>query len=529
MLSDSQLLKRYASDRSECDFEELIRRHADLVYATALRQLNGDVHLARDAAQIVFTDLARKAASIVDHQSLAAWLYTSTRFASAKIARTEQRRHIREEAASAMNENHDPLPALDPAQLRPLIEEAMLELDEADREAVLLRFFESRDFKSLGACLGLSHEAARKRVVRAIERLRAVLQRRGISSTEGALEAALGGAVSLAVPVDLHACILKSALSPSLQSAPAAVPRFAQLANMKTPVLLSGLAVGLATVAFIQQHSIARLRSENTALANKISALNAVGGLDGAGLNQGLSPDDLAQFQKDRSELMRLRAEVTRLRAAQRELASKAEAASAAATQPPPPQQVTIEAKFIEGPTADLKKVAWESIGLDVTGVGTTSILTYSQFKTLLDKITTTTGLDILSSPRVTTLSSRQASIQVVSESPDLGVPLGPSADLTPTVSADGYGISLVAIASLAEQVPDKKSPDPDAKTVVQTRISGNSVLWDGQTMVLSQLIGASDTAGAARENNPNSLLVFLTPTLIDRAGNPIHPQQEVQ
>jgi hypothetical protein len=377
--------------------------------------------------------------------------------------------------------------------------------------------------------------------VRAIERLRAVLQRRGISSTEGALEAALGGAVSLAVPVDLHACILKSALSPSLQSAPAAVPRFAQLANMKTPVLLSGLAVGLATVAFVQQHSIARLRSENTALAKKISALNAVGGLDGAGLNQGLSPDELAQFQKDRSELMRLRAEVTRLRAAQRELASTAEASSAAATQPPPPQQVTIEATFIEGPTADLKKVAWESIGLDVTGVGTTSILTGSQFKTLLDKITTTTGLDILGSPRVTTLSSRQASIhpfipqtptakqEVVSESPDLGVPLGPSADLTPTVSADGYGISLVAIASLAEQVPDKKSPDPDAKTVVQTRISGNSVLRDGQTMVLSQLIGASDTAGAAREKNPNSLLVFLTPTLIDPAGNPIHPQQEVQ
>ena len=173
--------------------------------------------------------------------------------------------------------------------------------------------------------------------------------------------------------------------------------------------------------------------------------------------------------------------------------------------------------------------MAWESIGLDVTGVGTTSILTDSQFRTLLDKITTTTGLDILGSPRVTTLSSRPASIHVVSESPDLGVPLGPSADLTPTVSADGYGISLVAIASLAEQVPDKKSPDPDAKTVVQTRISGNSVLWDGQTMVLSQLIGASDTAGAARENNSNSLLVFLTPTLIDPAGNPIHPQQEVQ
>jgi DNA-directed RNA polymerase specialized sigma24 family protein len=141
MLSDSQLLKRYASDRSECDFEELIRRHADLVYATALRQLNGDVHLARDVAQIVFTDLARKAASILDHQSPPPGFHFHAlrlRQNSSAPNRTPHPGRSR----FAMNENHDPLP-LDPAQPS-LIEEAMLELDEGSGRS--FPFLRIRDF-----------------------------------------------------------------------------------------------------------------------------------------------------------------------------------------------------------------------------------------------------------------------------------------------------------------------------------------------------------------------------------------------
>ncbi len=97
MTPDSELLRRYARTRSEEAFAELVRRHVNLVYSAALRQVNGDAHLAQDVAQTVFTDLARKAGSLARRESLTGWLYTSTHFAAAKIVRTENRRRHRED------------------------------------------------------------------------------------------------------------------------------------------------------------------------------------------------------------------------------------------------------------------------------------------------------------------------------------------------------------------------------------------------------------------------------------------------
>jgi RNA polymerase sigma factor (sigma-70 family) len=139
MLSDNQLLDRYCSEQAEAEFEELVRRHAALVYRTALRQLNGDVDLARDVAQTVFADLAQKARSLHGHRSLAGWLYTSARFASAKMARSEQRRQIRELAVSDTMNSHEAPPSVDPERLRPLIDHAMEELaEERGRSAPFL-------------------------------------------------------------------------------------------------------------------------------------------------------------------------------------------------------------------------------------------------------------------------------------------------------------------------------------------------------------------------------------------------------
>src|SRR4030095_16397863 len=103
-----------------------------------------------------------------------------------KFVRSEQRRQAREQKALAMD-NLDSGPGStndDPARLRPGIEQAMQNLAEEDREAILLRYFEGRDFKSVGTALGISDDAARKRVVRAVERLRTILAGRGISSPE---------------------------------------------------------------------------------------------------------------------------------------------------------------------------------------------------------------------------------------------------------------------------------------------------------------------------------------------------------
>ena len=112
MTPDSELLRRYADTRSEEAFAELVRRHVNLVYSAALRQVNGDVHLAQDVAQTVFTDLARKAVSLLRRSTLTGWLYTSAHFAAAKAVRTEQRRHAREQEVHTMHSGQQNLATL---------------------------------------------------------------------------------------------------------------------------------------------------------------------------------------------------------------------------------------------------------------------------------------------------------------------------------------------------------------------------------------------------------------------------------
>src|SRR5437868_1335260 len=104
MLNDAELLQRYAEERSEAAFTELVGRYFDLVYSAALRQVGGDAHRAHDVAQVVFTTLARKAGSLTRHPVLAGWLYTATQHAAAKTIRTETRRRARELEAHVMQE-----------------------------------------------------------------------------------------------------------------------------------------------------------------------------------------------------------------------------------------------------------------------------------------------------------------------------------------------------------------------------------------------------------------------------------------
>src|SRR6185437_2903765 len=150
--NDGELLQRYASEHSEGAFEELVQRHINLVYSAALRQVNGDMQAAEDVTQAVFTDLARKAPSLVRHTSLLGWLYTSTRFVASGVRRTEQRRRAREQEAHAMNSIlNRPEPEPDWGQIRPMLDEAMHALDDNDREAVLMRHFERRSYSDIGA------------------------------------------------------------------------------------------------------------------------------------------------------------------------------------------------------------------------------------------------------------------------------------------------------------------------------------------------------------------------------------------
>jgi RNA polymerase sigma factor (sigma-70 family) len=187
-------LRQFVENGDEAAFGELVSRHFNLVYGTAYRLANGDVNLAQDVAQTVFTDLARKARFLPNDVRLAGWLYQAARFSAAKAVRTEKRRRAREEAF-VMNELQSATPP-EWEQLRPLLDAAIARLNAKDRDAVLLHFFEQKSFRAVGAALNLSDDAAQKRVSRALAKLRSILARGGVPVSA----ASLSGVLSVNTP-----------------------------------------------------------------------------------------------------------------------------------------------------------------------------------------------------------------------------------------------------------------------------------------------------------------------------------------
>jgi len=308
MTPDGELLQRYAETRSEDAFAELVRRHVNLVYSAALRQVNGDAPLAQDVAQTVFVDLARKAARLSRRATLTGWLYTSTHFAAAKAVRTETRRRRREEQFM-----REPIPASEPAadweQLRLLLDTVMHELNEPEREAILLRYFENRPFAEVGASLGLGENAARMRVDRALEKLRAGLTRRGIAASATLASVISANAVQVA-PASLAATLATTSL------AGAGTGTFALLKIMTATQLklgITALAVaGTATALVIQQQTQKQLRTDNESLAQQLAQLRA----ENQSLSNQLTAAGNAKALPDEqmNELLELRGEVGRLR-----------------------------------------------------------------------------------------------------------------------------------------------------------------------------------------------------------------------
>jgi RNA polymerase sigma factor (sigma-70 family) len=211
-MTDSELLQRYAREHSETAFAELVTRHIHLVHAAAVRQVNGDAHLAEDVTQAVFADLARKASKLLMHTSLTGWLYTSTRYLAANLRRTEQRRVIREQEAHAMNSTL-PEPTPEWLQLTPLLDDAMHQLNDAEREAVLLRHFENCSYAEVAQKIGATENAARMRVERALEKLHGILAKQGVALGVVALAGLLGTNAVVAAPAHLAAKVVAGALA----------------------------------------------------------------------------------------------------------------------------------------------------------------------------------------------------------------------------------------------------------------------------------------------------------------------------
>ena len=321
MTPDSELLRQFARTNSEAAFAELVKRHVNLVYSAALRQVNGDVHSAKDVAQMVFTDLARKADSLArgrDASSpLTGWLYTSAHFAAAKIVRGENRRRDREEKfmrepANDSGAGFQPAefaPEADWEQLRPSLDAAMHELKESDREALLLRYFENRQFAEVGAQLGLGENAARMRVERALEKLRDIFTRRGVTTATALASVISANAVQIA-PANLAATLT------TVSIATAGTGTFTLLKIMtatKLKLAFSAIVVaGAATAIVVQQQTQTQLHSENKLLINQIAQLQT----DNVNFSNHLAEiGDAKKLSDDQfNELLKLRGEVGVLR-----------------------------------------------------------------------------------------------------------------------------------------------------------------------------------------------------------------------
>lgn len=277
MSQDAALLGRYATEHSEAAFAELIRRHVDLVYSAALRLVNGDTHAAQDVTQQVFTEMARQAKPLVRHPALVGWLYTTTRRMAWHIIRSEQRRSAREQAAHTMNELFSP-PAAEPdwEHLRPVLEDAMHELNHANRVAVLLRFFKNKTLREVGLELGLTENAARMRVERALDKLRLCLARKGVTSTAAALALALSGNAVNSAPAGFVAALAGASLAGAASETGTTLGLLKFMAATKLKIGLSALAIAGAAVTLVLEHQAwLNARDENDALRRQLAQLKA--------------------------------------------------------------------------------------------------------------------------------------------------------------------------------------------------------------------------------------------------------------
>jgi RNA polymerase sigma factor (sigma-70 family) len=294
-LTDSQLLRVYARERSEAAFAELVRRYVDFVYSAARRMVR-DSHLAEDVTQGTFVALAGSAAQLSDCAVLCGWLHRTAQNIAAQAIRTEVRRRAREQDAAVMNEMIPEPSEAAWEQIAPQLDSALGELTETDRDALLLRYFDRKSAREIGAVLGVSDAAAQKRVNRAVERLREIFGERGIAVGAGALVVLLSAnaieaaPATLATSISTAAALSATAVTSAVTVTSTATKTIAMTTIQKiavTAALTATVGAGIyeakqasiarAEVKTLQQQQepvameIARLRVEDNQLSNLLA------------------------------------------------------------------------------------------------------------------------------------------------------------------------------------------------------------------------------------------------------------------
>lgn len=311
-ISDAELLKKYVDANSNEAFESLISRYSGLVYSAALRQIP-QLEMAEDIAQSVFIDLARKANRLPENVILSGWLYRATCYAASKAIRSEQRRALREREAFAMDSidtNGDSVWK----QIEPYLDAAMNHLSDRDRTSLILRYFENHSLREVGASLGISEDAAQKRVSRALEKLRNSFTQKRIRVTSTVLAFQLSSFAVEAAPTLLTTSISTAVSSAAIGSGGTAA--ITSLLNhlimiSKTKIAIAaGVAVAITQFAIHQKTTSTLERDAETlrSINKDLRASQATPDLPASILAE------LNQLRDKASEIPKLRGEIVALR-----------------------------------------------------------------------------------------------------------------------------------------------------------------------------------------------------------------------
>jgi RNA polymerase sigma factor (sigma-70 family) len=304
--NDQILIRAYARSRCESSFSELVHRHIDLVHSTALRVLR-DPNLAEDVTQRVFLALAQHSLMLQHRLSLTGWLHETTRNLAINTVRSEERRRRREHEAAAMNHLEADHPEILWQQIAPYLDEALAQLNVTERDVLLWRYFERRTAEQIGERLGLSPEAAQKRVARSMDRLRGILAGRGLTAPAASLAALVSTHAVQSAPAGLAATAIAAA-----NAASAVFPAISTLQIIMTSTKVKlGLAAVIAasvTTPLVLQHQT------NSRLQDEIARLQAERAAPPPAQPASGDASQLERLRGEQRELLRLRGEVTQLR-----------------------------------------------------------------------------------------------------------------------------------------------------------------------------------------------------------------------
>jgi RNA polymerase sigma factor (sigma-70 family) len=324
---DSALLRQYAENHSGEAFAELVKRHVNLVYSVALRHA-GDPHHAEEITQGVFITLAKKAIQLRHDKALSSWLFQATRLTASNFARSETRRHRREQEAymqSVLNE-----PAGNPwPSIAPFLDDAVAGLCDQDRRAIVLRFYEGRNLREVGEAMGASEAAAEKRVNRAVEKLRMFLAQRGVTAGTSGLAATISAHAVQAAPAGLAATISAAAAlggTTLVTTATATTTQAIAMTTLQKTALIATMAAAVG-MGIYEAHQASTLRAriqtlqqQQSPLSNQLAELKAENERLSNLVAQSKSAEKLPQSQF--SELLKLRGNATLATTDARELAA---------------------------------------------------------------------------------------------------------------------------------------------------------------------------------------------------------------